>query len=142
MVITSFVGRLQPPPFLAATFSTVDTMLISWHPPYTLLGISISQYTINITVSFLINDSNYLVVKEQTTIFTNDTFSSIAVNSENGALYEICVQGETEAGLGKEKCIKKSRSLGNVKRFVYFLYYRHKTNPSIHAYSYKPIYTH
>ena len=112
----SFVGRLDPPPCLTAMFITVDTMMISWCPPYTLMGITISQYSANITEFVRSMDYNQVVVTELPPTFTNETSLLVSsVSSENCGLYEICVQGETEAGLGQENCIRRTTCLGNVK---------------------------
>ena len=106
-------GPLDPPGYLMATFITVNTMAISWVPPYTLIGITISHYVINITVFIQTIDSDQFTTSKQPPLFTNETSLSVDVaNSETCTLYETCVQAETEAGLGKKNCIRKSKCLG------------------------------
>ena len=96
-----------------ATFITVNTMVISWVPPYTLSGITIFQYIINITVLAQTIDSDQVTSSKQPPLSTNEISLSVDVtNSETCTLYETCVQALTVAGLGKENCIRKSRCLG------------------------------
>lgn len=104
-------GRLDAPTNLESSFSA-SMVVTSWGAPFTLEGISISYYQINITrynvTSFGQATHN---VTHLTTESTSIYFQDLMDNS-SCIVYQTCVQAVTAAGLGEAACINNSRIEG------------------------------
>lgn len=85
-----------------------DIVYISWTPPFTLDGINIPEYHIDIKA---ISDTG----KEEISLVSLTTTSLFdATDNTNLSVFHICVRAETVAGLGQAACIDKIRAAGKI----------------------------
>ena len=93
-----FPGTLGQPPNLAIELSTeINSLIIGWNLPYTLTGVEISHFLINIS-SYSISDYSSLAA---VTSISEDMTSFVYNIPVSCAVYNVSVQAVTLAGLGK-----------------------------------------
>ena len=87
------------------TGNDVDTIIVSWEPPYTLHGVAILYYNVDVSISY----PNTSRTRESMHFNLTGTRKTINLSTNNGdcADFEVyvCVEGVTSAGLGKQGCV-------------------------------------
>ena len=98
-VLSNSVGLLNEPTALSGTQTELDEVIFTWSPPYTLEGVPILGYNLNIQVISSLNEtllSNFYVS-------INDTsFSVSRPESENNCIFvNISVNATNVVGVGE-----------------------------------------
>ena len=87
-------------------------MWLKWNAPYTLRGVEIDWYYVNVTISTLDTTS----IQSFKTNVTKHSFQ--AVDNSSCTVYNVSIQAVTLAGLGQQASINTFRRQGNHQLFV------------------------
>ena len=96
-----FPGTLGKPPNLTTVLSTdSNSLIIGWNLPYTLTGVEILNFSINV-ISYSISDDSNLSPVQKYNVSGNMTSFVFLNIRESCAVYNVSVQAVTLAGLGE-----------------------------------------